>query len=262
MAKRGSSAFWVTAVAKAGLAASAALTKILELEKEVSRLRHHVSVLSRRNHGMQKELDGLQKGEEGKDEEVASQKKPEPAVAETVAEPSESEEVAECVEESVASSVAPMSTDEDEDEGSEGVRERVVFDEKITDLRDRMSDEDVVVGDKIVPLSGYAPVVEEGLVREEVRTEVPVGPRGYVAEALRGPRSVMVGGVRRGVPSGPRRGVVRRDYGRRMDSLEVIGDRRGGMVGGEWAYHTRGVSARAPVWTREGGWEVKKSWGR
>jgi len=57
MVKRGSTTFSATKVAKAGLAASAALTRILELEKEVSRLRHHVSVLSKRNHGLQKEAE-------------------------------------------------------------------------------------------------------------------------------------------------------------------------------------------------------------
>jgi len=57
MVKRGSTTFSATKVAKAGLAASAALTRILELEKEVSRLRHHVSVLSKRNHAMQKEAE-------------------------------------------------------------------------------------------------------------------------------------------------------------------------------------------------------------
>jgi len=57
MVKRGSTTFSATKVAKAGLAASAALMRILELEKEVSKLRHHVSVLSKRNHAMQKEAD-------------------------------------------------------------------------------------------------------------------------------------------------------------------------------------------------------------
>jgi len=57
MVKRGSTTFSATKVAQAGLAASAALTRILELEKEVSRLRHHVSVLSKRNHGLQKEAE-------------------------------------------------------------------------------------------------------------------------------------------------------------------------------------------------------------
>jgi len=56
MVKRGPTTFSATRVAKAGLAASAALEKILNLEKEVSRLRHHVSVLSKRNHVLSKQL--------------------------------------------------------------------------------------------------------------------------------------------------------------------------------------------------------------
>jgi len=68
--------FSATQVAKQGLAVSTALLKMADLEKEVSRLRHHVSVLSRRNHGLQKELDGLRDVGEG----VASNKEPEPQV--------------------------------------------------------------------------------------------------------------------------------------------------------------------------------------
>jgi len=80
MVKRGSTTFSATKVAKAGLAASAALTRILELQKEVSRLRHHVSVLSKRNHGLQKEAE---KRSEENGAEVASPvrvQEPEPQV--------------------------------------------------------------------------------------------------------------------------------------------------------------------------------------
>jgi len=63
MIKRGPTTFSVTKVAKAGLVASAALQKILDLEKEVSKLRHHVSALSKRNHLLQKEADGRKKEE-------------------------------------------------------------------------------------------------------------------------------------------------------------------------------------------------------
>jgi len=62
------------------LAASAALARILELEKEVSRLRHHVSVLLKRNHGLQKEAE---KRGDGNGAEVASPvrvQEPEPQV--------------------------------------------------------------------------------------------------------------------------------------------------------------------------------------
>jgi len=84
MVKRGSTTFSATKVAKAGLAASASLTRILELEKEVSRLRHHVSVLSKRNHVLSKETE---RKREDEGIEVASPvrvQEPEPQV---VAEP-------------------------------------------------------------------------------------------------------------------------------------------------------------------------------
>ena len=62
------------------MAASAALTRILELEKEVSRLRHHVSILSKPNHRLQKEAE-KRGGDDGA--EVASPmrvQEPEPQV--------------------------------------------------------------------------------------------------------------------------------------------------------------------------------------
>jgi len=84
MVKRGSTTFSATKVAKVGLAASAVLMRILELEREVSKLRHHVSVLSKRNHALQKEA--IRRDEE-RNTEVASpvrDQEPEPQV---VAEP-------------------------------------------------------------------------------------------------------------------------------------------------------------------------------
>jgi len=72
MAKRGSTTFSATKVAKAGLVASAPLQKIMDLEKEVSKLRHHVSFLSKRNHMWQKEADGRKKEEGAVSSEVAS----------------------------------------------------------------------------------------------------------------------------------------------------------------------------------------------
>ena len=70
MAKQGSTTFSATKVAKAGLVASAALQKIMDLEKEVSKLRYHVSVLSKRNHALKKEVE--KKKEEEACDEVAS----------------------------------------------------------------------------------------------------------------------------------------------------------------------------------------------
>ena len=98
MVKRGSTTFSATKVAKAGLTATAALQKILDLEKDISKLRHHVSVLSKRNHGLQKEVDRLKKEEVAVVSEVASPERveePEPLV---VAEPKGTVEVANVAE--------------------------------------------------------------------------------------------------------------------------------------------------------------------
>jgi len=89
MVKRGSTTFSATKVAKAGLVASAALQKIMDLEKEVSKLRHHVSVLSKRNHLFQKEADGRKKEEGAESSEVASPERVEEPEPQVVAEPLE-----------------------------------------------------------------------------------------------------------------------------------------------------------------------------
>jgi len=66
MVKRGSSTFSAAAVARSGLALGRTVKKTLALEAEVSRLRHHLSVLSRRQHlsgleseSLRRELDAL-----------------------------------------------------------------------------------------------------------------------------------------------------------------------------------------------------------
>jgi len=89
MVKRDSTTFSVTKVAKAGLTATAALKKILDLEKDVSKLRHHVSVLSKRNHGLEKEVDRLKKEEGAVCSEVASPDRVEEPERQVVAEPEE-----------------------------------------------------------------------------------------------------------------------------------------------------------------------------
>ena len=59
MVRRGSSSFSATSVAKTGVVLSRTVAKTLSLEDEVSRLRHHVSVISRRLHLCKKERDAL-----------------------------------------------------------------------------------------------------------------------------------------------------------------------------------------------------------
>ena len=59
MVKRSSSTFSAAAVARSGLALGRTVEKTLALEAEVSRLRHHVSVLSRRLHLLALESESL-----------------------------------------------------------------------------------------------------------------------------------------------------------------------------------------------------------
>ena len=59
MVRQGFSSFSATAVAKTGVVLSQTVAKTLSLEAEVSRLRHHVSVISRRLHLCEKERDAL-----------------------------------------------------------------------------------------------------------------------------------------------------------------------------------------------------------
>jgi len=59
MVKRGSSTFSAAAVARSGLALGLSVEKTLALEAEVSRLRHHISVLSRQLHLSTRESESL-----------------------------------------------------------------------------------------------------------------------------------------------------------------------------------------------------------
>jgi len=157
-----------------------------DLEKEVSRLRHHVSVLSRRNHGLQKELDGLRVVGEG----VASNKEPEPQV---VAEPPEpvvdnevapsvaSEEVADDVVVPEAKPVVAESRVALEMSGPEVAMVRLPKGKKRR--LDVGGDEDESGDDSDVM------TVVPGVVNEEVMV-VTVGPRSYGGRAV--------------VPTGPR----------------------------------------------------------
>jgi len=246
MVKRGSTTFSATKVAKAGLAASAALTRILELEKEVGKLRHHVSVLSKRIHAMQKEGD---KRGSGDGAEVASPERVQEPEPQVVAEPE------------VRMSGVIVAGDEEDvwvaPEAKPPVAEsRVAPEAKPPVAESRVA---VVVDGPEVALvrlpKGKRRVIEvEGNEEEEseeevdrMRTvvEVPTGPRGGAPE---GPRLMAdrVGGVRRG--SGvPADLFVKRAY--RFVDRSLVGERNG-MVGD--TYRTRGSYARAPVVDRGG----------
>jgi len=187
MVKRGSTTFSATKVAKAGLAASAALTRILELEKEVSRLRNHVSVLSKRNHGLQKEAD--RRSEENGAEVASPVRVPEPE-PQVVVEPEvrmsgtivvEDEEdvwVAPVAKPAVAESRVALNIDVPEVAVvrlPKGKRRRAVGDEEVREEEGTEVEE-----------------VVEGII---VATSIPRKPRGMVvvAGATVGPRSGQFG---------------------------------------------------------------------
>ena len=207
-----------------------------DLEKEVSRLRHHVSVLSRRNHGLQKELDGLRVVGEG----VASNKEPEPRVVAEPPEPVVDSEVAPSVASvEVADWVAPVAKPaEAESRVALEMEEPEVALVRLPKGKKRRL---TVGGD-----------VGEGEEETEVMTVIPVVGEREANVAPLGPRLLTLA-----VPRGPRladgpavRGwnVVRREY--RFVDRSLIGVRNG-MVGD--TYRTRGSIARAQFVNRGGG---------
>jgi len=234
MVKRGSTTFSATKVAKAGLTASAALQKILDLEKDVSKLRHHVSVLSKRNHGLQKEVDRLKKEEVAVDSEVASPERveePEPLV---VAEPEESVVVDNVAEAFVARA------------GVAGVRLAKVATPEVAELDVAEEDDEDDCRSVVTGVGKKRRLEDEGVEEVGASVVVPTGPRGG---APTGPSLMAgrIGGIRRG--SGvPADLFVRRDY--RFVDRTLVGVRNG-MVGD--TYQTRGNFARAPVGGNFGG---------
>jgi len=187
MVKRGSTTFSATKVAKAGLAASAALARILELEKEVSRLRHHVSVLSKRNHGLQKEAekrrvdDGAEVASPVRDQEPEPQVVVEPEARMRgiiVAEEEEDLFVASVAKPAVAESRVALIVDEPEValvRLPKGKRRRTNVEEE----------EEETMGSE----------AEEVVEGQMVATSIPRKPRGMfvVAGAPVGPRSGQFG---------------------------------------------------------------------
>jgi len=226
MVKRGTTTFSATKVAKAGLVASAALQKIMDLEKEVSKLRHHVSVLSKRNHLLQKEAEKGKKEVEEAISEVASPEKVEEPEPRMVAEPLESMSGTIVAKDEEDVWVAPVAKPEvaesrvaqvfEEDGGpAEVVRSMSAFKKRRIDEGEG---EDVEVVEVIGSLS-----------------VVLTGPRGG---AQLGPR--MMRGERGGAPRAPSIRLFPRAYRFVNRSLLGVCNR---MVGD--SYHTRGGSARA-----------------
>jgi len=248
MAKRGITTFSATQVAKQGLAVSTALLEMADLRKEVSRLRHHVSVLSRRNHGLQKEVEGLRK----MGEEVASYKEPEPHV---VVEPSEPD-----VDNVVAPSVASVGVDNvvAPSVASVGVEDWVapVAKPAVAESRVALEVDEPEVALVRLPKGKKGRLTvggdeSEGEDDTEVMTVIPVEEEREVIVGPLGPRLQTFA-----VPRGPRladgpavRGwnVVRREY--RFVDRSLMGVRNG-MMGD--TYRTRGNFARAPFVDRGG----------
>jgi len=230
MAKRGVTTFSATQVAKQGLAVSTALLEMADLRKEVSRLRHHVFILSRRNHGLVKEVEGLRK----MGEEVASYKEPEPQV---VVEPSEQD---------VDNVVAPSVTSVDVKDWVAPVAKPAVAESRVALEVDepkvalvrlpRGKKRRLTVGGEESESEDDTDVMTVVQVEEEREVIVArLGPRLQTLAVPRGPR-LADGPVVRGW------NVVRREY--RFVDRSLVGERNG-MVGD--TYRTRGVSARAPV---------------
>ena len=169
--------FTATQLANNGMAMGAAFMRILELEKEVSRLQHHVSVLSKRLNGREKKEDIEEK------EEVAR------VVAET-------EVAAETVVEAEVTAVGapPITSGVYKDVAEEGVvAEGIVAG---LDAVSVGSEEDEVVDGKIVvklPDDRKRRIVEEEEVRDVVEENsligaIPVGPRSGVERVVTGER--------------------------------------------------------------------------
>jgi len=208
--------FTATQVANNGMAMGAAFMRILELEKEVSRLGHHVSVLSKRLNG-----EGEKKKVEEKEE-----------VAGVVAE-AEAEAEREVVAEVAAVGTPPIAS---------GVykvvaEEKVVVDEVVAGVESMSvgseADEDEVIGGKIVV---RLPGDRKRRIREAGgEKRVGVEERALVRAIPVGPRSgVRIEGLGRGVPSGPsgvfldkRRGGPGRGFGFGTEGYGYRGRGRG-----------------------------------
>jgi len=239
MVKRGSTTFSATKVAKAGLVASAALQKIMDLEKEVSRLRHHVSVLSKRNHMLQKEVEKGKREVEVAVSEVASPGRVEEPEPHLVAEPLESMS---CV----------IVTEGEEDVWVTSVAKPVVAESRVAFVVEPE------VAEVRLPKGKRRRVTfeddEESGDESDVMTVVPVVD---VGEGRVAPLELRGNGGRAVVPTGPRRrgesspretGYVRREYW--FVDRSLIGQHNG-MVGD--SYRTRGNFACVPFVNREGG---------
>ena len=261
MSQQKSTSFSAARVANFVVVMAEMFEERLKLEREIKRLRHHVSVLSKRNYELMK--DGKSRAVasiasatslcscRGEEKEGVADSEAEVAVEVATVEAEEEvegvagkgKEVAEGVaeDEAVASKeglagsvVASVAESEAVSEAGEGSSEGSVMeiDERVEDLRSRISDEDVLVDGKIVPLKGYE---SKGL---GVRG-APLGPKkshgrgDFVSLGPYGFRNV-IGGRGRGGGIGP---GVAQGAGQR-------GKGRGGSTGVAW--NSSGLGTLAP----------------
>ena len=210
--------FTATQVANNGMAMGAAFMRILELEKEVSRLRHHVSVLSKRLNG------GGVKGKGEEKEEVAEEVAETEAEAEVEAEKGIGAEVAAVGAPPITSGAYKVVAE------VVGVAEEVVAGIETMSVGSEVDEDEVVDGKIVVRLPGdrkrrIAEVGEEERVEEKALVRaIPVGPRS----------GDMSGGLGEGVPKGPSsmfvnrgRGGTSRGFGFGMEGYGYGGRGRG-----------------------------------
>ena len=177
MVKRGSKTVSLNIMGETNAMVVEMTKKILAMEKKIGRLRHHVLILSKRELGLKKKLLSVEKGK--KKEEVAGSVAEGVAIEDVVAEAEGLVPEADAVADSVAGmcsgeSVVPDSvTTGDED---------MEMDDDVAGLKDTLSDENVVVDGRIVPLKRYTPVASAERVR---RVEV-LPPREQLAMMGRG----------------------------------------------------------------------------
>jgi len=203
--------FTATQVANNGMAMGAAFMRILELEKEVSRLRHHVSVLSKRLNGKEK------REEETEKEEVAE------VVAEAEAEAEEG------VEAGAAAVGTPPITS--------GVYKVVAEKEVVAS--------EVVAG--IEAMSMGSEVDEDEVVNGKIVVRLPGDRKRRIAEAGGGDR-VEEKALVRAIPVGPRSGVMSMRIGEGVprEPSGMFGRGRGGTGRGfgfgmeGYGYRSRG----------------------
>ena len=224
MTQQKSMRFSAAKVANFGVVMAEMVMKMGDMEKEIKRLRHHVSVLSKRNHQLMK--DGKSRAASPIASDVSHSEVVEEGEADespVVAEKEEDGQVAEVVAEDVAEATLEAGAMAVEFRGK---RRRV---EMVTGLED----EDVMVGGKIVPLG----VLE--LRREEV---VEVGSSTVVPKAPRVIQGIIEREVVLGAPAGPRAQMAR---GRGVGPIRRrghIGVRPSGSLFGT----TGGYCARGP----------------